>query len=91
MDHWQSVNQVAFLNVSYEDIINDQEQTSRKLVDFCGLDWDARCLDFYKSKRDVTTISYDQVRQPIYKHSVERWRNYEKHIHPLLEHFSDFI
>ena len=89
MAHWENFNQLPLYNISYEDIVNDQESTSRKLIDFCGLEWNDICLDFHQSKRDVATISYDQVRQPIYNRSVERWRNYEKHIEPLLEHFKD--
>ena len=90
MNYWQDVSRVPLYNISYEDIVDDQENNSRELIKFCGLDWNDICLDFHKSKRDVATISYDQVRQPIYKHSVERWRKYEKHIQPLLEHFKKF-
>ena len=57
---------------------------TRKLIDFCGLDWNDGCLDFHNTKRFVGTASYDQVNQPIYKKSVARWKNYEKHIQPLI-------
>lgn len=54
------------------------------MIEFCGLEWDARCLRFHESERVVTTPSYDQVRQPIYKKSVARWKNYERHLRPLI-------
>jgi hypothetical protein len=54
------------------------------MVTFCGLDWEARCLDFHKTSRNVRTRSNAQVRQPIYRSSIERWRPYEAHLAPLL-------
>lgn len=62
---------------------------TRKLLDFCELDWNDNCLSFYKSKRDVNTPSYDQVRKPLYKKSLARWKNYEKHLQPLLNRLGD--
>ena len=91
MNHWQNVSKIPIYNISYEDIVNNQEETSRKLIDYCGFDWDDKCLEFYKSNRDVVTISYDQVRQPIYNSSVERWKHYEKHIQPLIKHFKEHL
>ena len=57
---------------------------SRRLVEFCGLDWDDQCLRFHENPRVVTTFSTLQVRQPMYRSSVGRWRRYEKHLAPLL-------
>jgi len=73
----------AILEVPYEGLVIDQETWTRKILDFLGLEWDERCLAFYETKRSVTTASVWQVRQKIYRHSVERWRNYEKFIGPL--------
>lgn len=87
MAHWNNVSSLSIKEVNYELLIDNQEELSREIIDFCGLEWNDNCLNFHKSKRDVATISYDQVRQPIYKKSKERWRNYEKHIQPLLDHF----
>jgi len=84
MKHWDSVIDLPMLTVKYEDMISDQEAMTRKLLDFCDLEWDESVMKFYDSKRDVGTASYDQVRQPIYQTSKERWKNYEKHLAPLM-------
>jgi tetratricopeptide (TPR) repeat protein len=84
MAHWRKVLPPGFiLDVPYEDLVADPEAWSRKILDFIGLEWDARCLEFYTTKRQVTTASAWQVRQRVYKSSVARWRNYEKFIGPL--------
>jgi tetratricopeptide (TPR) repeat protein len=85
MDHWQTVLPSRILEVNYEDLVDDPESVSRRIIDHCGLDWDERCLDFNQTSRPVLTASREQVRQPIYRTSVARWRNYEKHLGPLLE------
>jgi hypothetical protein len=82
--HWRTVLPPGtILDVPYEELIADQEGWTRKILDFLGLEWDERCLDFHKTERAVVTASYWQVRQRIYKDSVGRWRNYEKFIGPL--------
>ena len=73
----------TILEVPYEELVADQEAWTRKILDFVGLEWDARCLAFHETKRSVVTASAWQVRQKIYRQSVERWRNYEKFIGPL--------
>jgi hypothetical protein len=55
-----------------------------KIIDHCGLDWDERCLHFYTTDRDVHTPSYDQVRQPLYRKSVGRWKHYEHELAPFV-------
>ena len=86
MAHWREVMPpTALLEVHYEDVVNDLEQQARRLVDFCGLDWDERCLEFHKTDRAVRTASVTQVRQPLYKGSIGRWRRYEQHLQPLLD------
>lgn len=67
----------------------DQEAQARRMIAFCGLDWNDACIDFHKSKRSVRTASVAQVRQPVYKSSVERWRSYEKFLGPLLGALGD--
>jgi hypothetical protein len=81
--HWQSVLPIRMLEVHYEELVSDLEGQSRRLIDFLGLPWDSRCLEFHKTKRPVLTASVWQVRQPIYNSSVGRWRHYEKHLGPL--------
>jgi tetratricopeptide (TPR) repeat protein len=86
MVHWRNVLPPGtILDVPYAELVADQEIWTRKILDFLGLEWDERCLDFHKTKRQVVTASTWQVRQKIYKDSVARWRNYEKFIGPLLE------
>jgi tetratricopeptide (TPR) repeat protein len=84
MAHWRKVLPPGFiLDVSYEDLVADQETWSRKMLDFIGLEWDPRCLEFHSNNRQVSTASAWQVRQKVYKSSVGRWHNYEKLIGPL--------
>jgi tetratricopeptide (TPR) repeat protein len=85
MEHWRSsIPEKLFLEVSYEDLVEDQETWSRKMLEFVGLPWDPRCLDFHLTQRRITTFSKWQVRQPISKTSVARWRNYEQFLGPVL-------
>jgi tetratricopeptide (TPR) repeat protein len=85
MAHWRAVLPPgSILEVPYAGLVADQEGWTRKMLDFLGVEWDERCLDFHKTKRPVVTSSFWQVRQKIYKDSVARWRNYEKFISPLL-------
>jgi tetratricopeptide (TPR) repeat protein len=83
MRHWRGVLDVALLEVQYEDLTAHQEEVSRQMVDFCGLEWDDRCLRFHETKRLVYTASYDQVRRPMYTKSRGRHRHYEHHLGPL--------
>jgi Flp pilus assembly protein TadD len=84
MDHWCSeLPTGTILEVPYEELVSDQEAWTRKILDFIGLEWDERCLAFHETKRSVVTASAWQVRQKVYRQSVERWRNYEKFIGPL--------
>lgn len=77
MDHWRSVLPIPMCEVNYEDTVADLEKVARRLLAECGLEWDPACLEFYRSKRNVRTASVTQVRQPIYRQSVARWKNYE--------------
>jgi len=85
MAHWHDVLPGYIYDARYEDLISDQEGQSRKLLEFCGLEWNDACLSFYKTERSVKTNSYAQVRKPIYSSSVKLWKNYEQHLTPLLE------
>ncbi len=84
--HWRAVlPSSAFLEVPYEQLVEHQQDWTRRILDFIGLEWDERCLSFYRTKRPVATASSWQVRQKLYSSSVERWRHYEKFIGPLME------
>jgi Tfp pilus assembly protein PilF len=83
MAHWEKVLPGFMHTLKYEELISDQQNQTKRLLDFCGLPWDAACLTFHQTKRRVSTASLAQVRQPIYKDSVALWRRYEKHLQPL--------
>jgi tetratricopeptide (TPR) repeat protein len=85
MAHWKNVLPIPMLEVVYEDVVADLETESRRIVNFCGLEWQDRCLRFHENERKVHTMSRVQVRQPIYKSSVARWKRYEAHLEPLLK------
>lgn len=90
MAHWRKVlPEGAFLDVRYEDVVADQEAQSRRIIDYCGLEWNDACLDFHSNERAVKTASMAQVRRPIYQSSVERWRSYEEFLEPLFEALGD--
>lgn len=85
MAHWRRTLPVRILDLRYEDLVTDLEATARRLVAFCGLPWDERCLGFHEQVRPVDTTSFWQVRQPIYATSIGRWRLYRRHLGPLCE------
>jgi hypothetical protein len=85
MAHWRSVLPLPVLDVVYEELVADVEGVSRRLVDFCGLPWDDRCLRFYENPRAVRTVSKLQVRRPVYSSSIGRWRRYAAHLGLLRE------
>jgi tetratricopeptide (TPR) repeat protein len=84
MRHWSAILPGdVLLHVPYERLVMDTETWSRRMVDFVGLEWDARCLDFHRTERSVVTASRWQVRQAMSTSSVGRWRNYEHYLGPL--------
>ncbi len=86
MDHWRKVLPAgSMLEVRYEDLVEDLEGEVRRILDYCRLPWDDRCLSFHETDRPVKTASLVQVRRPLYRSSVGRWRLYEKHLAPLRE------
>lgn len=85
MDHWRAVLPLPILEIDYEQTVADLEGVARRIVDWCGLEWEDECLAFHLSERPVRTASLMQVRQPIYNRSVQRWRNYSgTALEPLL-------
>jgi tetratricopeptide (TPR) repeat protein len=83
MEHWKAVLPIPILDVRYEELIADPRTWVGKVLEFCGLEWEEACLDFHRSKRQVNTASYDQVRRPLYTKSVARWKNYAQHLEPV--------
>jgi len=86
MEHWRKVLPSGVLyELDYESMVANQEDETRKLLDYCGLPWDASCLQFHKTSNVVQTASIAQVRQGIYGDAVDRWKRYEKHLQPLIK------
>ena len=86
MEHWEEVLPEGFMTtVVYEDVVADTEKEARRLIEFLGLPWNEKCVDFHKSDRPVKTASVAQVRRPIYKTSVERWKKYGPGLQPLVD------
>ena len=81
-EHWRRVLPVQVFEVQYERLVEAPQEVVRELIDFSGLPWDDACLEFHRSKRPTRT-NPTQVRQPIYKTSIDRWRCYESHLEPL--------
>lgn len=85
MAHWAKVLPGRILTVQYEELVEDNEAQVRRILDFCGLEFEPACMDFHSLKRAVPTASFAQVRKPIYKSSLDYWKNYEPYLGPLLE------
>jgi tetratricopeptide (TPR) repeat protein len=89
MAHWRAVLPSPILEFSYEGVVGDLESWARGAVDFCGLPWSPRCLEFHRTERPVHTASLQQVRQPIYADSIGKWRRYESQLGPLIAGLGD--
>ncbi len=86
MEHWRQVLPAGvMLEVRYEEVVADVERQARQMVAYCGLEWDDACLAFYKTQRPIRTASVTQVRQPIYRTSIGRWKPYQHLLPPLIK------
>lgn len=86
MEHWHKVLPAGTItDVTYESLVNELEPEARRLIAFCGLEWDDACLAPHESKRPVKTASSSQIRRPLYQASVKRSDKYKKHLTPLIE------
>ncbi|NQV21310.1 MAG: sulfotransferase [Rhodospirillales bacterium] len=83
MTHFGTIAPDRILTVSYEEVVENQERETRRMLEFLDLPWEDACLSFHENDRAVQTASAGQVREPIYKKSVARWKRYEKHLGPL--------
>jgi tetratricopeptide (TPR) repeat protein len=83
MEHWERVLPGRILRVQYEDVVADLPGNVRRILDFCRLDFQPQCVEFYKTERSVRTASSEQVRQPIFKEGLDQWRNFEPFLQPL--------
>ena len=82
---WRETLGERYLEIRYEDVVDRTEHEARRLIEFCDLEWDPRCLAFQDNAAPVATASSAQVRQPIYRTAIERWRHYERELTPLRE------
>ena len=85
MAHWNRVLPGRILHVQHEDVVDDLEASVRRLLNFCGLEFDQRCLEFHKTERSVRTASSEQVRRPIFRDGLDQWRNFEPWLGKLRE------
>ena len=83
MDHWDRVLPGFVLRVQHEDVVDDLEGQVRRLLDFCGLDFEPACLEYHRTERSIRTPSSEQVRQPIYRSGLDQWRNFEPWLGPM--------
>ena len=77
------------LRVWHEDVVEDLEGNVRRLLDFCGLEFEPACVEFHRTERSIRTASSEQVRQPIFREGLEQWRHYEPWLGPLREALGD--
>jgi tetratricopeptide (TPR) repeat protein len=85
MAHFDAVLPGRIHRVHYEDVVRDLEGEVRRLLDYCGLPFEEQCLRFHETRRNVATISSEQVRRPLYRDAIEQWRNFEPWLGPLKE------
>jgi len=91
MRHWDAVLPGRVLRVQYEDVVADLEGNVRRLLDYCGLEFEPACVEFYRTERSVRTASSEQVRQPIYREALDQWRHYEPWLGPLRDALGDAL
>jgi hypothetical protein len=89
MDHWHAVMPGVMLDVRYEELVADPQTQCRRLLAHCGLRWEDQVLDFHRSKKASTTASAMQVRRPIYRSSVQKWRNFARELQPVLRRLAE--
>jgi Sulfotransferase family len=83
MAHWDSVLPQRVLRVQHEDVVENLEANVRRILEFCGLEFEPQCVEFYKTERSIRTASSEQVRRPIFKEGIDQWRNFEPWLGPL--------
>ena len=91
MRHWDAVLPGRVLHVQYEDVVDDLQGNVRRILDYCGLEFESACVEFHKTERSVRTASSEQVRQPIYREGLDQWRHYEPWLGRLREALGDAL
>ena len=88
MNYWNEVFDNQIFNVEYNQLVNNQKKITEDLLNYCELEWDDKCLEFYKNKSNVQTLSTGQVRKPIYSSSISSWKKYEDVLQDLIKGLS---
>jgi tetratricopeptide (TPR) repeat protein len=91
MRHWDTVLPGRILRVHHEDVVDDLEQAVRRILDFCGLEFESQCIEFYKTERSIRTASSEQVRRPLYREGLDQWRHFEPYLGPLRSALGDAL
>jgi tetratricopeptide (TPR) repeat protein len=91
MRHWDGVLPGRILRVEHEDVVDDLERNVRRILDFCGLEFEPACVEFYKTERSIRTASSEQVRQPIYREGLDQWKHYEPWLGSLKDALGDAL
>jgi Sulfotransferase family len=89
MRHWDTALPGRVLRVLHEDVVEDLDASVRRILNFCGLEFEPTCVDFHKTVRSISTASSEQVREPIDRGAVGQWRNYHRWLGPLEETLGD--
>jgi tetratricopeptide (TPR) repeat protein len=91
MRHWDAVLPGKVLRLQYEDLVEDLEGQVRRILGFCGLEFEPACLEFHKTERSVRTASSEQVRRPLFRHGLDQWQHYEPWLGPLKNALGDAL
>ena len=91
MQHWETVLPGRILRVEHESVVDDLPGNVRRILNFCGLDFEPACVEFHKTARSVRTASSEQVRQPIFREGLDQWRHYEPWLSPLKDALGDAL
>ena len=83
MNHWKNLIPDSFFEIKYEELIDNQKTQTKKLLQYCNLSWNEACLNFFRTRRMVRTSSNKQVRNEIYKSSIDRWKIYKKELNEI--------
>lgn len=90
-EHWLEQLDIPMMELHYESMVHDQDAETRRLLAFLDVEWDPKCLDFHESKNLARTISFDQVNRKMYSTSDGRWKNYEKHLGPVIDEVGEYL
>ena len=91
MRHWDRVLPGRILRIQHEEVVEDLEGNVRRILNFCGLEFEPECIEFHKTERSVRTASSEQVRQPIFREGLDQWTNFEPWLEPLKEALGDAL